>query len=360
MKITDVKAVYLDLGLGERPMGDAGYREQKRIFGYVEVFTDEGISGFRPGAANPSVVERDLKEVIVGENPLEVERVWTRMFQGWRHPKMDDVMAIGRVDIAIWDVVGKALNQPVWRLLGGAKRRVPAYGAGGMYQVGKGIPELVDEMVGFVSDGFRAVKMKIGGEPIAVDVARVAAVRDAIGPDIDLMVDVNHALMPYEAIRLARAIEHLNPFWFEEPVGPWDHVDCAEVARVLDIPVATGENVSTRYGFRDMVDARAADIIQPDALICGGITEWRRIAAYAAAHDIPVAPHGNPHVGAACVGGVPNGLIVEVGLYAGRKPSRPPIVAPLTVTGGYIDLGDEPGIGWQIDRDAIQWNLENQ
>jgi D-arabinonate dehydratase len=108
-----------------------------------------------------------------------------------------------------------------------------------------------------------------------------------------------------------------------------------------------------------MIDARAADIIQADALICGGLTEWRRIAAYAAAHDLPMAPHGNPHVGAACVGGVPNGMIVEVGLYSGRKPARAPIVQPVTVNDGYINLGDEPGIGFQIDRDAIRWNLEH-
>jgi L-alanine-DL-glutamate epimerase-like enolase superfamily enzyme len=359
MRITDVKAVYHDLGPGPRPNSDGGYRNQKRVFGYVEVFSDEGLSGFCPGGANPSVVEGDLREMIVGENPLEVERLWTRLFQGWRHPKMDDMLAISKVDLAIWDLAGKALGQPVWRLLGGARQRVPTYGAGGMYREGKGIPELVAEMTDFVAHGFRAVKMKVGGAPFKEDVARVVAVREEIGPDVDLMIDANHAWTPYEAIRFARAVEATNPYWLEEPVAPWDHRGCAEVARALDVPVATGENVSSRYAFRDMIDARAADIIQADATICGGLTEWRRIAAYAAAHDIPMAPHGNAHVGAACVGGVPNGLIVEVGLYAGRQPERPPIVAPLVVTDGHVDLGDSPGFGYQIDRDAIRWNLEH-
>ncbi len=130
--------------------------------------------------------------------------------------------------------------------------------------------------------------------------------------------------------------------------------------RALDVPVATGENVSTRYAFRDMIDARAADIIQADALICGGLTEWRRIAAYAAAHNLPMAPHGNAHVGAACVGAVPNGMIVEVGFYAGRKPARPPLVAPVQVQAGVIHLTEEPGLGFQIDRDVLRWNLEHQ
>jgi D-galactarolactone cycloisomerase len=359
MQITDVKAVYVDHGPGPRPFSDGGYRDQKRVFGYVEVFSDEGLSGFCPGAAPPSLVEHDLKDMLVGENPLEVERIWHRLFQGWRHPKMDDLMAISKVDVAIWDLLGKALQQPVWRLLGGARDRVQAYGAGGMYMADKGVAELVAEMVDFTDHGFGAVKMKVAGAPFNEDVARVAAVREAIGPDAGLMIDANHAWTPYQAIHFARAVERYDIGWLEEPVYPWDHQGCAEVARALDIPVATGENVSSRFGFRDMIDARACDIVQADALYCGGITEWRKIAAYAAAHNLPMAPHGSAHIGAHCVGGVQNGLIVEVGMYAGRQTPRPAMLAPLVVENGYIQLTDTPGFGFQIDRDAISWNIEN-
>ena len=117
-----------------------------------------------------------------------------------------------------------------------------------------------------------------------------SAVREAIGPDVGLMIDANHAWTPYQAIRFARAVERYDIGWLEEPVYPWDHQGCAEVARALDVPVATGENVSSRFGFRDMIDARACDIVQADALYCGGLTEWRKIAAYAAAHNLPMAP----------------------------------------------------------------------
>lgn len=360
MKITDVKAVSIDLGMPERPYGDAGLMRQKRVFGYVEVFTDEGITGFCPGAATPAVVEGDLKQVLVGQNPLEIEGRWTQMFQGWRHPKMDEALTISKVDIAIWDIIGKALGQPTWRLLGGARQRVPAYGAGGMYQVGKNIDALVAEMVGFVEDGFAAVKMKVAGAPLKEDVARVRAVRQAIGPDVELMLDINHACTVSEAILLARAVEDQRIHWLEEPVAPWDYRGCAEVARALDIPVATGENVTLLTPFRDLIDARAADIIQADPLYCGGLTEWRKIAAYAQAHNLPMAPHGNPHIGAHCVAGLPNGLIVEVGMYAGRKPDRPQIVAPLTVAQGVLTMSDEPGHGLIIDRDAIRWNMEHR
>ncbi|HEY3078545.1 MAG TPA: enolase C-terminal domain-like protein [Chloroflexota bacterium] len=174
------------------------------------------------------------------------------------------------------------------------------------------------------------------------------------------MIDANHAWLPHEAIRFARAVEPYRIYWLEEPVDPWDHRGCAEVARALDVPIATGENVGSRYLWRDMVDARACDILNADALYCGGVTEWRRIAAYAAAHSLPVAPHGNGHVHAHLVGGVPNGLIVEVGLYQGRRPERPPIVEPLRVTDGQIDLTDEPGFGWRIDRAAIDWYLKQK
>jgi L-alanine-DL-glutamate epimerase-like enolase superfamily enzyme len=174
-------------------------------------------------------------------------------------------------------------------------------------------------------------------------------VRQAIGPEIELMIDGNHVWSVTEAILFARACEEYRIFWLEEPVDPWDHRGCAEVARALDIPVATGENLSTRYGFRDLIDARAADIIQADAIICGGLTEWRRIAAYAAAHNLPVAPHGNAYLGAVCVGSAPNGMIVEVSYYNGKRPVHAPLVEPLEVKNGLIQLTDEPGIGWRIN-----------
>lgn len=361
MKIVDVKAVQIDIPVGAAPSHDAGYvptTESTAPWGYVEVTTDDGVTGFCPAAAPPSLVEGPIKRAIVGENPLEIERIWTQMWQGWRHPKMDDLMAISKVDIAIWDLAGKLLGQPVWRLLGGARRRVRAYGAGGMYREGKDVAGLVGEMMGFVEDGFRAVKMKVAWIPFAEDVARVRAVREAIGPDVDLMVDANHAWLPHEAIKFGRAVEKYDIYWLEEPVAPWDYRGCAEVARALDIPIATGENVGALPLWRDMIDARACDILNADALYCGGPTEWRRIAALAHAHSLPMAPHGNGHVHAQLVGGVPNGTIVEVGLYQGLRPARPPTVEPLRVVDGFIDLTDEPGFGWRIDREAIKWHMD--
>ncbi len=360
MKITDVKTMLMDLGTGPRPRSDGGLEGLRWSFGFVEVHTDEGLTGFCPAGGTPSVIEGPLKEMLVGENPVAVERLWRKMFQDWRHPKMDEVMAIGKVDIALWDLMGKITNQPVWRLLGGASNRVRVYGAGGMYVPGKGIPELVEEMVGFVRAGWGAVKMKVGRLSLKEDIARVKAVREAIGPDVDLMIDINHAMTPSGAILFSRAVEQFLPYWIEEPVDPWDYKGCAQVAAALDVPVATGENISTRYAFRDLMDVQGADIIQADAYICGGVTEWRRIAAYASAHGLPMAPHGNPHIGSHCVGGVPNGLIVEAGMYMGIKSEIPLIVEPLRPDNGYLSLTEEPGFGFKVDREAIKFIQEKR
>jgi L-alanine-DL-glutamate epimerase-like enolase superfamily enzyme len=357
MKITDVKGLLVELPT-PRPISDGGQKNQREIVGYVEVFTDEGISGFCPGDAgggDPAVIDHYLKPMIVGENPLEVERIWTKMFQQWRHPKLDDMLTISRVDCAIWDIVGKALGQPVWRLLGGANRRVPAYAAGGMYQEGKGPAELAAEMVAFVEHGHNVVKMKVAGAPLKEDLVRLKAVREAVGPDVGLMVDINHVWRPDQAIRFGRIAEQFDLYWIEEPVNPWDYKGCAEVAAALDTPIATGENLSSRYTARDLIDWRGADIIQVDPTVCGGITEWRKVAAYAACHNLPVAPHGSQHVGAHCVAGVPNGLIVEAGAYYGLKRDVPPIVEPLRVQDGWVEMTDEPGLGLVVNRDVIHY-----
>ena len=359
MKITDVTARTVSLGV--LPYWDGGLRVEHGGYGVVEVFSDEGLSGICPGVfpgvATVSVIEDRLKDVLIGENPLEVERLWQKMFGGWRHPKLDDMIAISVVDIAIWDLIGKALGQPVWRILGGAQSRVKAYGAGGMYGEGKTVEDLVEEMLDLVDQGHRAVKLKVGGAPFDEDVARVKGVREALGPDMGLLVDGNHAWTTYEAIRFARAIEEYHPYWLEEPVQPWDYRGCAQVSAALDMPVATGENLSTRWTFKELIDLRAADIIQADAMYCGGITEWRKIAAYAAVNNLPVAPHGNPYIGAHCVASVTNGLIVECGAYRRKvqdpKPAHHGFLAPLEVKDGYIQMTEKPGLGFEMDRQAL-------
>ena len=282
--------------------------------------SDAGIVGRSIPAGRLDIVESALLPRIRGENPFHVERLWDRMYRHNRKPvaKGEYIAAMGGVDIAIWDIIGKALDLPVYQVLGVYSERVRVYPAGGYYEEGKGVRELAKEMEDYVAEGFRAVKMKVGGEPMEVDVERVRAVRDAVGPKVDLLIDANNKWNAYEAIRFGRKVEKYDVFWFEEPVEPDDFKGCAEVKHALDIPIVA-ENEFTRWGARDLVEASSANIINLDTVIAGGITEYRKIAALASAHHIPVAPHGNPFMAVHLLASTPNTLVRMRGL----EPPRP-------------------------------------
>jgi L-alanine-DL-glutamate epimerase-like enolase superfamily enzyme len=214
MKITDVIMTACSLGRRPRPISDATYTESDYSFSMVEVFTDEGVTGIGPGARSRELTEGPLKEMLLGEDPLNIERLWRKMYSGWCHPASsgEAIMAMSRIDIALWDIVGKVLGQPVYRLLGGAREKTPAYAAGGYYEPGKSIEDLQNELLGYLSMGYDTVKMKVGRLSLKEDAERVGRVREAIGYDVDLMVDGNHAWTPYQAILFARMIEEYRPY----------------------------------------------------------------------------------------------------------------------------------------------------
>jgi L-alanine-DL-glutamate epimerase-like enolase superfamily enzyme len=229
---------------------------------------------------------------------------------------------------------------------------VPAYAAGGYYEEDKGTTGLAAEMARFVAAGYKAVKMKVGGAPLAEDVSRVGAARDAIGPEISLMVDANNAWNATEAIRFGRAVERFDVSWFEEPCWPDDLAGAAEVCRSLDMPVASGEIEYTRWGCRDLIEQGAADIIQADPHTAGGLTEWVRIAALASAHHLPIAPHGNHYLGAHAVGAVDNGLIVES--YARLQSWQDDLFEPWDLDNGELVLPQVAGLGIGVDLAALK------
>ena len=353
MKITDVKMTQISLGPRARPVSDATYTETEWVFSMVEVFTDEGITGICPFGRSKDLVEGPLKEMVVGENPLYTERLWRKMYSGWCHPASagEAIRAMSYIDIAIWDIIGKTLGEPVYRLLGGDRDQAPAYVGGGYYEPGKTVEDLQEEMLDYISLGYNAVKMKVGRLSLKEDAERVKAVREAIGPDVLLMVDANHAWTAYEAIRFGRMVEEYDLFWLEEPVPATDYEGGAEVCRALDVPIATGENECLRWGFRDLIKHRAADIIQADPAICGGYTEWRKIAAIATAHNMPLAPHGHGGIGAHAVASIPEGLTVET--YPGLRGRQNEIIESFPIEEGQIVLPQEPGLGLTINEDAL-------
>ena len=231
----------------------------------------------------------------VGLSVFDVEHLWERMYQ----PKLIGrrgltTRAMAAIDIAMWDAAGKSVGVPLYRLLGGFRNRVPAYLAGGYYLEGKRLDDLAEEMRDKVALGARYIKMKIGGAPMREDVERVRVVREAVGDDIEIMVDANNAYSALEAIKIARLLEPYHPYWFEEPIHAEDYGGLAQVRASTSIPIATGENEYTRYGFRDLIACGGVDILQPDANVLGGVTEWRHIASLASAYRLPLAPHGSP------------------------------------------------------------------
>ena len=283
-------------------------------YALVRIATDDGVTGI--GLGHGGAIERaaiaHLAPLLIGADPVDVERIWHRMWV----PKLTGrrglvTRAISAIDIGLWDLRGKIAGLPLYKLLGGFRDSVPTYIAGGYYEEGKGLRELAREMEDNVAMGARAIKMKVGGVPILEDVARVRAVRDAIGPDVRLLVDANCAWRAHEAIVFARRAEPYDVYWLEEPVAPDDYDGHRAVARASSIPVATGENEYTRYGFRDLIRAEAAAILNADAKILGGITEFMKVAALAQAHDLDIAPHGSQDVHVHLVAAISNGLILE-------------------------------------------------
>ncbi len=320
----------------------------------VEIETDAGLIGVGLGGVNPSLLEQ-FKPLLIGEDPFNVERLWHALWV----PKLvgrrgTETRTISSLDIALWDLIGKATDKSVHQLLGGFAERIPVYIAGGYYEEGKGLRELADEMEENLRMGARAVKMKIGGAPIREDVERVRVVRETVGPDVEVMVDANNAYSAHEAIRIAAQMEKYDIYWFEEPVGSDDYAGCARVAQATSIPIATGENEYTRYGFRDLIQHQAAAILNADANICGGVTEFRRIAALAASHDLVIAPHGSQDIHVHLVTGIPNGLILEyyrdtVDPMWGKTFKE----SLMLDTDGMLAPPDRPGFGITLNEDAL-------
>lgn len=356
MKITDITVTRVDLGRLETPFWNSIIRTERRGGARVEIRTNEGFVGMAPARGQSSAfIEGPIRGKLLGEDPLRIGYLWNRMYMGGtRKPvaKGDYLVAMSAVDNALWDLAGKALSQPVWKLAGGASSRVRAYAAGGYYAEGKGLRELCAEMTGYVKQGYTAVKMKVGwpGVSLREDAERVRAVRDAVGPSVSLMIDANNAWDAHTAVRFGRLVERWEPYWFEEPVAADDIDGARRVAEALDVPVASGENEFTRWGFRDLIHGGGAEIVQADPNLCGGLSEWLKIAAIASAHHLPMAPHGNASVGSACVAAVDNGLITENYITSFRDD----LVEPVDFSDGFIHLSDEPGLGIRWREDVIQ------
>ena len=377
MKIAGVKTYVLEGLLGEKSFGWSQRVTDRRQTVICEVSTDEGIQGLGeafyfggPAKIAASLIEDALGPLITGRDPLDNAVIWDFLYNWTRDQGMKGVTisALSAIDIALWDIKGKALGVPVYILLGGAYRdRARAY-ATGLYEpqnVPNVVDALVEEAAGYKASGFSGMKLKVG-YGIKKDLEYVKAIREAIGNELYLMVDANHAYNASEAIQLAREMERFDIFWFEEPVPPEDLEGYLEIKRNTPIFIAGGECEYTRYGFRDLINRRVVDILQPDLCACGGFTEMMKIIAMASATNLPVMPH---------VWGTNVGLAASLQLFATlprfperRFPMDPffeydrsphPLRDGVTLEkfgmdAGYLPIPDRPGLGVNLDMDFIK------
>ncbi len=359
MKVTDVRLESYRWPRA-KPIRNGRYVYPTAGLDVIKIDTDEGVTGLGlAGGVDRSVgIGRELVEhlklFVIDQDPFDTERIWDEMWQ----PKLVgrrglSTRIISGIDIALWDLKGKATGQPVYKLLGGYVDSIPVYIAGGYYEEGKTLEDLAQEMLVALETGATAVKMKIGGVSIKEDVERVRVVRDAIGPDAKLMVDANCAYRYYEAIEIARKMEPYDIFWFEEPVNPDDYRGHKLITEATTIPVATGENEYTRYGFRDLIESRSAAILQPDALIMGGVTEFMKVAAMAQSHDLPLASHGTQDVHIHLMTAIPNGLILEYYSTSTDPLRTEMLVDNLQVVDGYVSPPDKPGLGIEPNEEVL-------
>ncbi|HEX5613345.1 MAG TPA: mandelate racemase/muconate lactonizing enzyme family protein [Burkholderiales bacterium] len=286
----------------------------------AEIATSEGLKGlgyslvFGGGGAESVLAYLDarLKPLLIGEDPLAVERLWQKMYRGDRGVRRVGIagMAISALDIGLWDLAGKAANLPLYKLWGAVTDRIACYGSGGWANYRDA--DLLAEAERYASMGCRYYKMKIHDPDPKVNRQRVEMVKKALGPGVRMMVDVNQKLDVMANVRQAAMLEDLDLVWYEEPVLADDNAACAEVARSIRIPVATGENHYTRYEFRELIERNAARYLMPDVCRANGFSETLRIARLAAAHGVAVSPHVVYELSIHVAGTLSNGFLVEL------------------------------------------------
>lgn len=358
MRIKRIRSQVLRLPAEEPLAGGPPFHRPFHEFVTLQVETDDGIEEIGVtffGAALTGALKQAVDELgalAVGENPLHIEAVGRKLRDAaaGSGPGGIFTLAFSAVDMALWDIKGKALNQPLATLLGGLRERVPAYASGALLRthplehVVKAAPLLVEK-------GFRQMKMQLalpGDRAPEREVERARLIREAVGPDVDLMCDINQRWSVHQAIDIGRRLEDVHLYWLEDVTAADDYAGLARVAEALATPVAGGEYLYGIAPFRHMLEARSVDIVMIDLLRVGGIANWIKVAGMAEAFNLPVVSHLFPEIHVHLVAAVPNGLTVEYMPWSFRLFEEVPV--PIK---GELMVPSKPGLGLAFDRDAL-------
>jgi galactonate dehydratase len=341
---------------------------------FIRVDTDEGVSGCAEITAHNKTqavlgyLQEASTRYVLGSDPFDTENLFARMFRlDYSLGGSVQMTVLSAVEIACWDIIGKVLGQPIWRLLGGKCRdRIPAY-ANGWYRVERDPKLFAAKAREVVGKGYRALKfdpfgnggLELSRAERMLAISLVEAVRDAVGPDVEIFIEAHGRMAPSTSVAMARDLERFEPGWYEEPVPPEDIEALLFVKNHIGIPVATGERCYTRYGFRELVDRRAADILQPDVIHAGGLLETKKIAAMAEPCYMSVAPHNSAGPGctaasvhlAACT----SNFKTQETFDDFSEPWVNTVVrgAPV-VRDGCFELPTRPGLGIELDEEVIR------
>ena len=360
MKIEHVEAVNL---LCQYPENDrfqyAGGVCTNRLTTLILVHTDTNFVGIGSVYSHPAliylIVRDQLNPLLIGEDPCNVEELWKKMYglTLWYGRKGVAMSTLGGVDTALWDLRGKSVGKPVWELLGGERKTCPAYASGLLWN---DVDKLAEEAGQYIERGFRRVKMRLARSE-EYDTSAVLAVRKAIGMDHDVIVDASMRYHFELACRMGNFLKEQKVFWYEEPFAPEDIDSYVALRQVVDVPIAGGENEFGLQGFREVIRAKALDIVQPDASRCGGISEVWKIAEMAEESGLGVATHSwndavaimaNAHVVAA----MSNGVTVEVD-QMNNPFVNDLLVKPLQIENGELQLSHAPGLGVELDLEVV-------
>ena len=315
--------------------------------------TDAGITGwasvsFGMIAGGPRVVEtilqQEIKPVLIGQDPAFPRRIRADLWKALEYNGVGGVVqfAIAAVDIAVWDILGKNAGLPVYKMLGAYRDRIPVYSmCGWYYDNDDDLAHYKRSISEAIEQGYRAVKIKVGRGDIDDDVRRIRLAFDTIGKGKRVMVDANQVFNRNEALRRGRIYQELGCFWYEEPLPPQEMEGYAELAHTLDIRIATGENLATKYAFADLIARRGADVVQPDNRRAGGVTEWMEIAAVADAYGLELASHGGSATNLNMLLAMPNAIYMETG--GARKLVDGEMLAP-----------EEPGMSSEVSEAEIR------
>ena len=357
MKITHVAVNVLRVPV-ERPYRAAGRTVDANWHVLARLTTSDGIEGIgyivypRPDLMTTiAAAARELGEQLIGMSVLEPEAAWERLARrgDWVGPGGLLHCALAPLDIAVWDAFGKTLGQPLYRLLGGFRDRLPTYASDGLWY-SLTPDELAAAAKAHVAQGFSAVKLRLGREATPeLEVRRVQAVREAVGPDVRIMVDINETWSPTQARRGGRALQDAGIAWLEDPVHHLDLAGLADLRRQLEIPIAAGEHLYHLDAFRTLLEARAVDVLILDLARVGGVTPWRKIAALAQAHRVPVCGHVVPEIQVHLLASIPHGHQVE---YVPRSAGI--LAAMPKIESGELVAPSGPGLGLTLDEAAVR------